>query len=256
MASLPFAAPRALAQIDVSTPVGVLNYALTLEHLESAFYRDGLEGFEDADFEAGVIDNLLLIADHEAEHVTTLIGVIESLGGTPVEEATYDFGGAYDDPATFLATAQALENTGVAAYTGAAQFLIAEDALLTAALTIHGVEARHAAYLNRLNGAVPFPDAVDAPSTPDEILAIAGPFIVAAPAPAAVGGTTGSDATANATANATGATTTMTAPATGVGSGFGGEGGMRDSLPLLGAAGAAAAGLAYVARRLQTATEA
>jgi hypothetical protein len=40
------------------------------------------------------------------------------------------------------------------------------------------VEARHAAYLNGLNGATPFPDAVNPTLTPDEVLAIAGPFIV------------------------------------------------------------------------------
>ena len=66
----------------------------------------------------------------------------------------------------------------MAAYTGAAQYLIDNDDLLTAALTIHGVEARHAAYLNVVTGSdSPFPNAVDAPMTPDEVLAIAGPFI-------------------------------------------------------------------------------
>ncbi len=67
---------------------------------------------------------------------------------------------------------------GVSAYQGAAQFLIDEDELLTAALTIHGVEARHAAYLNGLQGESPFPDAVNPTLTPDEVLAAAGPFIV------------------------------------------------------------------------------
>ena len=50
--------------------------------------------------------------------------------------------------------------------------------MLTAALNIHSVEARHAAYLNGLNNASPFPAATDTPLTPDEVLAIAGPFIV------------------------------------------------------------------------------
>ena len=61
---------------------------------------------------------------------------------------------------------------------GAARFLIDEDELLTAALTIHGIEARHAAYLNGLQGESPFPDAVNPTLTPDEVLAAAGPFIV------------------------------------------------------------------------------
>ena len=90
-------------------------------------------------------------------------------------EGTYDFG--YSDAAGFLQVAMALEDTGVAAYQGAAQYLIDEDELLTAALTIHGVEARHASYLALLNGAVPFPEAFNPTLTPDEVLEIATPFI-------------------------------------------------------------------------------
>ena len=169
------------AQTTLDTPVDVLNYALTLEHIEHAFYRDGLEQFTEQDFAgAGYADVVRQyfedIRDHELEHVETLTQVITDLGGEPVAEAEYDFG--YADLAGFVGVAQALENTGVGAYQGAAQFLIDEDALLTAALTIHGVEARHAAYLNGLNATSPFPDAVNPTLTPDEVLAIAGPFIV------------------------------------------------------------------------------
>ena len=174
-------------QTTLETPADVLNYALTLEHLEHAFYRDGLDEFTEDDFtEAGyaaeVYENFGLIRDHEAEHVEVLVSVLESLDESPVEEGEYDFG--YADVAGFVAVAQALENTGVGAYTGAAQFLIGENELLTAALTIHGVEARHASYLNGLNEVSPFPEAVDAPLTPDEVLAIAGPFIVSTEAEA------------------------------------------------------------------------
>jgi rubrerythrin len=162
------------------SPVDVLNYALTLEHLESAFYRDGLaaigvDGITGLGFQASVFDSLSAIADHEAEHVTTLIDVIGQLGGEPVAEGTYDFG--YSDAAGFLEVSMALEDTGVAAYQGAAQYLIDEDELLTAALTIHGVEARHASYVALLNGAVPFPEAFNKTLSPDEVLAIATPFI-------------------------------------------------------------------------------
>ena len=156
--------------------VAVLNYALTLEHLESAFYRDnaqtydlGVDGFGNA-----INDYMALIAEHEAAHVETLVTVITDLGGEPVAEAAYDFG--VTDAATFLATAAALENTGVSAYDGAGQFLENAD-LLTAAGTIVAVEARHASYLNLITGELPFPAAFETPLSMDEVLEIAGPFI-------------------------------------------------------------------------------
>ena len=68
----------------------------------------------------------------------------------------------------------ALENTGVSAYDGAGSVHHDPD-LLTAAGSIVAVEARHASYLNLLNGEVPFPAAFETPMTPEEILAIAGP---------------------------------------------------------------------------------
>ena len=104
--------------------------------------------------------------------------VLKNPDGTPVEEARYDFGAAYDDPVAFMQTAMALENTGVSAYDGAGQFLTNPD-LLTAAGTIVAVEARHASYLNLLNGEVPFPAAFETPLAPEKVLEIAGPFIAA-----------------------------------------------------------------------------
>lgn len=161
--------------------VEVANYALTLEHLETAFYRDGLaelgvDAFTALGFQPGVFDRLSEIGAHEAEHVVALTGVVESLGGEPVAEASYDFG--YEDAAGFLAVAQALEDTGVSAYQGAAQYLIGAPEILTAALTIHGVEARHAAYIALLNEAVPYPEAFNPTLTPAEVLEIATPLIV------------------------------------------------------------------------------
>lgn len=177
---------RALAQNETGDDIiSVLNYALTLEHLENQFYAAGLSTFVSADFEAlgflpGVYDYVAQIGTDESAHVETLTTVINDLGGDPVEAGEYEVTDALASADAFLATAQALENTGVGAYTGAARFLIENDELLTAALTIHAVEARHAAYLNILNDESPFPDAFDEPLTPAEVIEIAGPFIVEA----------------------------------------------------------------------------
>jgi len=163
---------------DSTGDIAVLNYALTLEHLEYAFYRDGLVTFPNtSDFADSTIrPRLIEIRDHEKAHVDTLISTIQGLGGTPVQEACYRFG--YGTNATqFLKVAQLLENTGVMAYTGALAD-IASGALQTAGATIATVEARHAAYLNLLNGDDPFPAAFDTPKSQAEILAAAGGFIV------------------------------------------------------------------------------
>jgi hypothetical protein len=166
----------ALLQTQLATDVDVLNYALTLEHLEAGFYK--LTGDYDLGSDAfgnSINDWLTLAGEQEAAHVATLTDVIAQLGGEPVMAAEYDFG--VTDAASFLATAATLENVGVAAYDGAGQFLQNAD-LLLAAGGIVAVEARHAAYLNLVTGTSPFPAAVETPMTPDEVLAAAGGFIV------------------------------------------------------------------------------
>ena len=175
---------RVLAQQEFEDDVDVLNFALTLEHLEATFYRDGLDALgQDAfgvgPFDEQIGDRLAAIRDHEEAHVETLTQVISDLGGEPVEEAEYDFADAFGSTDAFLATAQVFENLGVSAYDGAGQFL-SDPELLTAAGTIVAVEARHAAYLNLLVGVLPFPAATETPLTPAEVLEAAGPFIVSA----------------------------------------------------------------------------
>lgn len=163
-------------QMAFDSDVDVLNYALTLEHLEAAFYEMapdydlGSDGFGN-----NINEWVAVIGEHEAAHVATLTQVVTDLGGMPVERAEYDFG--VTDAASFLAVAQVLENVGVAAYDGAGQFLRNAE-LLTAAGSIVAVEARHAAYLNLLNMESPFPAAFETPMTPEEVLAAAGGFIV------------------------------------------------------------------------------
>ena len=163
-------------QTTFADDIEVLNYALTLEHLEAAFYQAaGDYSFGEDAFGNSIDEWMMAIGAHETAHVDTLTQVITDLGGQPVAAATYDFG--VTDAQSFLKTAAVLENVGVSAYDGAAQF-IQDAGLLTAAGSIVAVEARHASYLNLITGASPFPAAFETPMTPDEVLAAAGPFIV------------------------------------------------------------------------------
>lgn len=162
---------------EFADDLDVLNYALTLEQLEATFYREGLDTFAAEDFDDGVYADLMLVRDHEAAHVALLTNTITQLGGTPVAEGEYDFGYG-EDVGGFLEVAAALENTGVSAYDGAGAAIQNVD-LLAVAGQIVAVEARHASYLNYVNGDNPFPTSFEEPLTRDEVLEIAGPFIVA-----------------------------------------------------------------------------
>lgn len=143
---------------STSAIVDVLNFALTLEFLESEFYKKAVSS---GIIPAGDLPGFTLIRDHEAAHVTALKQTITALGGTPVNytAANFDYtaGGAYGSVFTnydtLLAVSQAFEDTGVRAYKGQAGNLISNNDVLTAALQIHSVEARHASYVRRLRQA-------------------------------------------------------------------------------------------------------
>ncbi|MGH3088006.1 MAG: ferritin-like domain-containing protein [Rubrobacteraceae bacterium] len=191
MAALPNTA-RAHETDPNVTDEDILNYALTLEHLEAIFYVEGLKKFNRADFKKmnfsnEIRKNLERIRDHEVEHVDTLIAVIEDPNGVdgeavpPADE--YDFSPGFASVRKFIQVAQLLENTGVSAYTGAIAHVNAAG-LLTAGSTIATVEARHASYLNLINDDVPFPAAFDTPETPRDICQLVDDrFIVSAPTP-------------------------------------------------------------------------
>jgi hypothetical protein len=166
----------AAAQQAFTNDVDVVNYALTLEHLESAFYKLASQyTFGNDPFGNSIDEWLGVIGSHEDAHVEALTGVVTQLGGEPVAAAEYDF--KVTDAASFLTTAAAVENLGVAAYDGAGASIQSPDILLAAG-GIVAVEARHAAYLNVVTGASPFPAAVETPKTPQEVLEVAKPFIV------------------------------------------------------------------------------
>jgi hypothetical protein len=128
----------------------ILNYALTLEYLESAFYAQAVANT------AYGTDTVLekfakTVAKHEAAHVKFLKG---ALGSSAIKSPKFDFGMAVTDKATFAATAQVLEDTGVSAYLGQVAN-ISQGAVLGAAGTIATVEARHAAWIRFINGDTP-----------------------------------------------------------------------------------------------------
>lgn len=154
------ASQKSYAQSNGTSVVDVLNFALLLEYLEDDFYKQGLEK---ADIAAGD-DRAIFeqISKHEDAHVALLKAAISGAGGTPDDfpEGGFDFtgGGALPDPFAagnypiFLALSQAFEDTGVRAYKGQAGNLISNNEVLTVALQIHSVEARHASEVRRLRG--------------------------------------------------------------------------------------------------------
>lgn len=134
--------------------VEVLNFALLLEYLEAEYYVKGLDsGVIPAGTDAEKI--YMQISKHETAHVELLKSAISDLGGTPGDKPHFDFtaGGLFNpfhDYQVFLILSQAFEDTGVRAYKGQAGNLISNGAILTAALQIHSVEARHASEVRRL----------------------------------------------------------------------------------------------------------
>ena len=169
---------QAFAQVPAQV-ADILNFALTLEYLEDEFYRTaaGVDGLIPAE----VAPVLLAISAHETAHVALLQSV---LGASAVAKPQFDFtaGGKYPDIfrnfRTLAAVAQDAEDTGVAAYKGQAPKLAGGGQLLTTALQIHSVEARHAAEIRLLRRQKPWTGAFDRPLSKAQVLAKVGPFIV------------------------------------------------------------------------------
>jgi rubrerythrin len=161
---------RALAQSGAGD-IDILNFALTLEYLEAAFYKEGLQK---AKLSGDAKKLATEIADNEQQHVDALTQTIKKLGGKPVAAPSVKF--PFTDQKSFLKLAQVFEDTGVSAYNGAAPMISSKE-VLGAAGSIVQVEARHAAAIRLLNGEDPSPAAFDPTLTKKQVLKAVMPFI-------------------------------------------------------------------------------
>jgi rubrerythrin len=155
--------------------LAIVQYALTLEHLETDFYN--------AVIDAGVItdkalaETAMMIRDNEQEHVDALTGTVEQLGGKPQKPRTNFDAVLEGGPDMVLKTAADVENLGAAAYLGQAGRIKSKE-ILAAALAIHSVEGRHAAALNSVVGRTIVPDGAFAkPASMEEVLPKVQPFL-------------------------------------------------------------------------------
>ncbi|MGI8856597.1 MAG: ferritin-like domain-containing protein, partial [Thermomicrobiales bacterium] len=193
----------------------ILNYALTLEHLEAAAYK-AING-------AGVLTGRAAtyfqsFGQHETDHVAAITATIKQLGGTPVSPANYNFSSVPKDAAGIVAFFQTVESVGASAYLGAAGSIKNFD-VLEAALSIHAVEAEHASALADLSapGTDLFaPEAFATPRTPAQVMQIVAPFFTGAgPATAPATGGTGNTNSGSGTGTTSGTQGGSSATATG-----------------------------------------
>jgi rubrerythrin len=153
--------------------IGILNYALTLEYLETAFYA---EVAKSGLFKGKELATLKKFGSEEKQHVEALHGTVIKLGGKPAAQPKAEF--PLESAKAVAELAGTVENLGAAAYLGQAANIESPE-VLAAALSIHSVEARHAATLNTLLGMWITPNgAFGAPADVATVLKSVEPFIV------------------------------------------------------------------------------
>lgn len=158
--------------------VEVLNYALTLEHLEATFYTQAVASGKLTGKNLAIFT---IIRDHERDHVDAISQGLSQAGATPVKaRKSYDFSklGDMTTEAGMLKIAALLEATGVGAYNGAAREITSKT-ILGVAGQIVAVEARHTGQLNALvdPNANPVPNAFEKALKPQDVLAAVTPVL-------------------------------------------------------------------------------
>ncbi|GAA4325410.1 ferritin-like domain-containing protein [Christiangramia aestuarii] len=173
-----------------SGDVGILNYAYALEQLEAAFYTQVRAGAyyagapqEEKDLFDDLYNHEVIHRDFFKAAITSVAGEENTLPDLEFDVSSIDF----DSRDSVLATAMALEDTGVGAYNGAGD-RIADATYLTLAGKIVSVEARHASAIRSLinpdsadfagDDIVNPENGLDVAYDPSEVFDIAGDFIV------------------------------------------------------------------------------
>lgn len=160
--------------------INVLNYALGLEYLQASFYT---EAERLGALHGALAQQARIVGGHERAHVAAFRHV---LGKSAIPSPTFNFQGVTQDPGAFRSTAVAFEDLAVEAYKYELPHL-QSPAYLAAAVAIHSVEARHAAWIRRLAGFLPAATPFDQPLAPDKVDALVASthFVVARPRMAA-----------------------------------------------------------------------
>jgi rubrerythrin len=157
--------PRSASAAAIKGDVAILNYALTLEYLQDAFYTEAER--------KGALSG-------EAARLAEVVGAVErahvkalrqTLGKKAVKRPFFDFRGVTEEPGGFTRTAVAFEDLGTAAYKGQAHRIQSPE-VLAAAVAIHSVEARHAAWIRYIAGTLPAAEPFDEPKTAKATLAL------------------------------------------------------------------------------------
>jgi rubrerythrin len=152
--------------------LGIMNYALTLEHLEALFYREVVAARLFSGKAASLVASF---GEQEATHVKALTAAITAAGGKPASAPSAHF--PIESASQVALLAYTIENLGASAYLGQAPRIQSKEVLATA-LSIHSVEARHAATLATLVNKPVTPDGAFAkPATVATVLGAIKPFI-------------------------------------------------------------------------------
>ena len=166
---------QALASSASGTDISILNYALGLEYIQASFYT---EAERLGALHGPLAQQAHVVGAHERAHVAAFRKV---LGAAAIKRPMFNFQGVTEDPDAFRRTAVAFEDLAVAAYKYQAPRL-RSPAFLQAAIAIHSVEARHAAWIRRLAHVLPAATAFDKPLAPHEVNAlVASTHFVSAP---------------------------------------------------------------------------